>query len=102
MSWGMSKDWPMGAQFWEQLTRTDLLWGERVRAGGCEDCGGPLDRADYPRKPRGGLGAESAGYVWPRALAGGVSTAMDDGQRGECPGTPAPRRHVSAGGAEGG
>ena len=58
MSWGMSKDWPMGAQFWEQLTRTDRLWGERVRAGGCEDCGGPLDRADYPRKPRGGLGAE--------------------------------------------
>jgi hypothetical protein len=63
MSWGMSTDWPMGAQFWEQLTRIDLLWGERVRAGGCEDCGGPLDRADYLRKPRGGLGAESAGYA---------------------------------------
>jgi hypothetical protein len=63
MSRVMSNDWPMDAQFWEQLTRIDLLWGERVREGGCEGCGGPLDRADYPRKPRGGLGEGAAEHA---------------------------------------
>jgi len=31
----------------------DDLCARRVKEGGCADCGGPLDRADYERKPRG-------------------------------------------------
>lgn len=35
-----------------------------VRAGGCPDCGGPLDHADYWRQPRGMPAAfEDDGYV---------------------------------------
>lgn len=36
------------------LHRLDVDLSERVRAGGCPICGGPLHRASYPRKPRGG------------------------------------------------
>jgi hypothetical protein len=52
----MSNDWPQSKEFWEQLTRVDLARAEQVRREGCRDCGGPLDRSDYPRKPRGELG----------------------------------------------
>lgn len=44
------------ASFWQQLTRIDLAQAEQVRQRGCGDCGGPLDRSDYARKPRGELG----------------------------------------------
>jgi hypothetical protein len=59
----MSHDEPWGRKFWQQLTQIDLECAEVVRQGGCLDCGGPLDRADYPRKPRGELGEAAAEYV---------------------------------------
>ncbi len=34
-----------------------------VRAAGCDECGGRLDSAQYPRKPRGALIALPAGYT---------------------------------------
>jgi hypothetical protein len=52
----MWNEGPLGQEFWEHLTRVDLARAEQVRAEGCGECGGPLDRADYPRKPRGELG----------------------------------------------
>lgn len=63
MSSGMWNDEPLGREFWEHLTRVDLARAEKVRAEGCGDCGGPLDRSDYPRKPRGALGEAAAGYA---------------------------------------
>ena len=63
MSCGMSNDGSLGRDFWEHLTRVDLERAEQVRAGGCRDCGGPLDRSDYPRKPRGELGEAGAAYA---------------------------------------
>ncbi len=53
----------LGREFWEHLTRVDLANAEQVRAQGCGDCGGPLDRSDYPRKPRGELGEVAAEYA---------------------------------------
>lgn len=37
----------------ECLREIDAEEAERVRKEGCPHCGGRLDRADYPRKPRG-------------------------------------------------
>ena len=48
------------AKWFATLAAIDEIFAENVRVGGCADCGGPLDRADYERKPRGELG-ESAG-----------------------------------------
>jgi hypothetical protein len=36
------------------LLRLDQDLARTTQAGGCRRCGGRLDRADYPRKPRGG------------------------------------------------
>lgn len=36
------------------LHRIDVDLSERARVSGCPVCGGPLHRAYYPRKPRGG------------------------------------------------
>jgi len=36
------------------LPRFDDDLASQVREGGCPRCGGRLDVADYPRKPRGG------------------------------------------------
>lgn len=36
------------------LLRVDREFAAEVRAGRCLECGGRLDTADYPRKPRGG------------------------------------------------
>jgi hypothetical protein len=63
MSRGMWNDAPPGLEFWEHLTRVDVAHAEQVRAQGCHDCGGPLDRSDYPRKPRGALGEAAGGYA---------------------------------------
>jgi hypothetical protein len=42
-------------KFFEQLRELDLRRAESVQAAACLHCeGGRLDRADYPRKPRGG------------------------------------------------
>ena len=63
MSSGMWNDEALGREFWEHLTRVDLARAEQVRAEGCRDCGGPLDRSDYPRKPRGELGEAAGPYA---------------------------------------
>ena len=51
-----------GIEFFEGLTAIDAAIVKRAAAEKCRDCGGPLHRGDYARKPRGGLvapGAES-------------------------------------------
>ena len=40
-------------KFFATLLRIDIDLADRARGEGCA-CGGRLDRADYPRKPRGG------------------------------------------------
>ena len=40
--------------FFELLHRFDCELAERTRTAGCPSCGGPLHRAGYDRKPRGG------------------------------------------------
>jgi hypothetical protein len=40
-------------KFFSQLLEADREIAERVRVAGCPHCGGPLDVANYPRKPRG-------------------------------------------------
>ena len=50
------------AKFLTALVAIDAEHAERVREAGCPRCGGPLDRADYERKPRGELGEAACGY----------------------------------------
>lgn len=45
----------LGHQFFAQLVEIDENITRQVAAAGCPECGGPLYRSDYPRKPRGGL-----------------------------------------------
>ena len=48
-------------RLYELLLRLDQDLAHSTQAKGCGRCGGRLDRADYPRKPRGvppGLGSE--------------------------------------------
>lgn len=45
------------------LEQIDGELSELARAQGCR-CGGPLHRARYPRKPRGGPAGLGAGYEW--------------------------------------
>jgi hypothetical protein len=47
-------------EFFEGLTRIDAVIVGQVAREPCRDCGGPLYRGDYPRKPRGGLLASAA------------------------------------------
>ena len=42
-------------EFFEGLTAIDAAIVERVAKEPCGDCGGPLYRSDFPRKPRVGL-----------------------------------------------
>jgi hypothetical protein len=52
-------------KFIDQVERTDADIAARVKALGCPHCEGRLDRADYPRKPRGGgLAQAGEGLVW--------------------------------------
>jgi hypothetical protein len=44
---------PESAKFFQGLFDEDERAVDRQRARGCPSCGGRLDRADYPRKPRG-------------------------------------------------
>jgi hypothetical protein len=46
-------------EFFELLEQQDAAIAGRVAAGGCLECGGPLHRGDYDRKPRGGLFARA-------------------------------------------
>ena len=41
------------ARLFGLITRFDEDLAAQVKAAGCPDCGGRLDVADYPRKPRG-------------------------------------------------
>jgi hypothetical protein len=41
-------------KLFEVLAVEDARIAAEVKAAGCRKCGGRLDRADYPRKPRGG------------------------------------------------
>jgi hypothetical protein len=50
----------LGIEFFEGLIAIDAAILEKVAAEGCRDCGGPLYRGDYPRKPRGGMLAPAA------------------------------------------
>jgi hypothetical protein len=43
-----------GIDFFEALRAIDVAIVERAARERCRDCGGPLHRGDYPRKPRGG------------------------------------------------
>ncbi len=44
------------------LGEVDAGYAEDVHEAGCPHCHGPLDRADYPRKPRGELGEAAGSY----------------------------------------
>ena len=46
------------ARFFDFLLQCDQDLAEAVRAGKCGRCGGKLHGANYPRKPRGGPGAD--------------------------------------------
>lgn len=50
----MSHDWIADLNFFASLDAQDAVTTAAVKAAGCPDCGGRLDQADYPRKPRGG------------------------------------------------
>jgi hypothetical protein len=50
----------MGIEFFEGLVRIDEAIVERAAQEPCGDCGGPLYRGDFDRKPRGGLLAIAA------------------------------------------
>jgi hypothetical protein len=54
----------LDASFLVALGRIDAAYAARVREGGCVKCGGRLDRAPYPRKPRGELGEAADAYVF--------------------------------------
>jgi hypothetical protein len=45
----------LGIEFFEGLTAIDEAIVARAAAERCRECGGPLYRGDYPRKPRAGL-----------------------------------------------
>jgi hypothetical protein len=50
----------MGREFFEGLRAVDAAVVGRASKQPCRDCGGPLYRSDYPRKPRGGRLAGAA------------------------------------------
>ncbi len=52
----LSHNYDTGASFLCSLADTDAAFALQVRERGCPRCRGVLDRADYPRKPRGDLG----------------------------------------------
>jgi hypothetical protein len=51
------------ASFYEMLERIDKDLAQAAREARCE-CGGRLDSARYPRKPRGGPPHLGPGYDW--------------------------------------
>jgi hypothetical protein len=48
------------SEFFALLEQEDERIAAQVAAEGCAECGGPLHRSDYKRKPRGGLLAAGA------------------------------------------
>jgi len=68
----LSHDWIPDLNFFKQLDDEDARIAAQVKASGCPACGGRLDRADYPRKPRGGeLGAAGESFDRRRSLCCG-------------------------------
>ena len=59
----MLHEFELDAKFLVGLAEIDAGYAQRVREAGCPRCGGPLDRADYPRKPYGDLGAAADAYT---------------------------------------
>jgi hypothetical protein len=65
----LSHDWIADINFFHLLDAEDARIAAAVKAGGCPRCGGRLDRADYPRKPRGGdIGAAGEMFGRRRSL----------------------------------
>jgi hypothetical protein len=61
----LSHDWIADTNFFQLLDAEDARIAAAVKAANCPDCGGRLDQANYPRKPRGGeIGA--AGEIFDR------------------------------------
>ncbi len=61
----LSHDWIAETNFFHLLDAEDARTAAAVKAADCPDCGGRLDQANYPRKPRGGeVGA--AGEIFKR------------------------------------
>jgi hypothetical protein len=57
-------DWIAEDKFFALLEEGDARAAAAVKTAGCRYCGGRLDRADYPRKPRGGsMAAAGEGLV---------------------------------------
>lgn len=50
----------IGIEFFEGLVAIDRVIVEKAATAPCRDCGGPLYRGDYDRKPRGGRLATAA------------------------------------------
>jgi hypothetical protein len=50
------------AKFYELLLKFDEELSAEARAAGCPWCRGRLDRANYPRKPRGAMAKHVEGY----------------------------------------
>jgi hypothetical protein len=59
----LSHDPTFEAKFLVGLAVIDATCAERVHAAGCPHCGGALDCAHYPRKPRGELGEAADLYA---------------------------------------
>lgn len=51
------------AKLFAALVAIDEACAKRVREAGCAECGGPLDQADFERKPRGDLGESAEAYA---------------------------------------
>ena len=56
------------AKWFATLAAIDEILAENVRGAGCPDCGAPLDRADYERKPRGELGESAEAFARRRSF----------------------------------
>jgi hypothetical protein len=52
------------ARFYALQTKYDEDLAEQERAAGCTECGGRLDSARYPRKPRGATSPLPDEYEW--------------------------------------
>lgn len=58
----MSHEMEFDEKLLAALGAVDAECAERIHEAGCSHCQGPVDRADYPRKPRGELGEAAGSY----------------------------------------
>jgi hypothetical protein len=56
------------AKFLASLDEIDAAYAAEVKRAGCRECGGALDVANYPRKPRGELGEAGPAYEMRRSF----------------------------------